>query len=363
MRPPRRTDARTPHALHPQVEGLEGRCVCSVGLLDTDPDLFLAVRSVASFESIVVTEREPAPSPIPDVVSLAPATPTEPIAIIDWGDGVVTEAKVTTDETGQTVVTAERVLDAATTYDATLVLADTATVVTFQLTTAVPAPALTPPVPSVPVAPPPRPVTPAATPEVADPLPVPPAPKPTDEPQPVIVQVTVGPPPNRTPPQFEAGAVRASLSAPVAPTVSVTATSLAAPIQVSAVQVMRTALPMAAPQAPPTEFVAAPRSFEVMAATRVGARTTAGRVEPRGTQLFDADWHGPALATDDDVLTALAAESVDDAPFFAMTKTEEPERGSRWQSVSVVIAALIGVGARHYFVRDDENDRLDDCTQ
>lgn len=360
MRSPRRTDTRTPQALHPQVEGLEGRCVFSVGLLDTDPDLFLAVRSLASFESIVVTEREPAPSPIPDAVSLAPSTPAEPIAIIDWGDGVVTGAKVTTDETGQTVVTAERVLDAATTYDATLVLADSATVVTFQLTTAVPAPALTPPGPSVPVAPPPRPVTPA--PEVADPLPTTPAAKPTDEPQPVIVRVTVGPPPVRTPPQFEAGAVRASLSAPVAPTVSVTATSLAAPIQVSAVQVMRTALPMAAPQAPPTEFVAAPRSFEVMAATRVGARTAAGRVEPRGPQLFEADWHGPALATHDDVLTALAAESVDDAPFFAMTEPEEPDRKSRWQSVTVVIAALIGVGARHYFVRDDENDRLDDCT-
>jgi len=377
MRPHRRTEARSPQSLRPRVEWLEGRCVFSVGLLDTDPSLFLAVRSVASFESIVVNEfGEPSPEPIVDVLDQR----IEPIAIIDWGDGVVTEAKVTTDDTGQTVVTAERHLDAATTYDATLLLADSeanSTVVTLQITTAVPAPAFLPPpepeTPTVPVAPPPRPIeaepvaeVTATTEEEADPSP--PPSKPVAEQQPVVVRITVRPPVDHSQAQFEAGAVRASLSASVPPTVSVSATSPGGAVLVSAGQVMRSALPPATPQPSATEFVAAPRSFEVVAATRVSVRTTYGRSEPRAASLFDVDWHGVALANGaaetDEVLTALAAESVNDAPFFAAVPEPDvpPERDSLWQSAYVVIAAMIGVGVRFYFVRDDENGSLDECT-
>jgi hypothetical protein len=384
------------------VEWLEERCVFSVGVLDVEPVLLFSLRTVASFESIVVYENvvpswdayqyqggiaQEVAAPVTPAAE-PPASPAQ-TAIVDWGDGVVTGAAVSTDSTGQTVVTAERTLAPARTYDAKLLLADNANaensrVVTFQITTAVPAPSLVPPppppvpsAPAVPVAPAPRPVEPVAEPEVTGPVedvtePTPPPPAPKPEQQPVVVKVTIGPPVASAHPQFEAGVVRASLAAPGEPTVSVTATSSGgAHVQVSGVQVLRTALP-AAPQPAASEstFVSAPRSLEVLAAVRINTRT-AFRPEPRAARsVFDADWHGVALANGtagpDDVLTALAAEPVEDAPFFATTAQPEPvpaERDSLWQSAYVVIAALIGLGARHYFVRDDEADALDECTK
>ena len=285
-------------------------------------------------------------------------------ATIDWGDGVVTGATVATDRMGQTVVTADRTLAPATTYDARLTLPDGDSPAGFTVARSRsrrpwPIPNLSPP--PTPVflasrvspwprrpsgriglrargAPAGRGLARSAHADFAAPA------RATTCRRPGHPRAALGPPQ----PQFEAGAVRASLSAHGEPLVSVTVASPGPPVQVSAVQVTVNCAPggrhATAVHRLGLRLGGDPAVLGSHGRVRVNMRTAFARPGPRASRpAYDAGLArrgarrtGPVGP--DDVLNALAAEPVADAPVLrpavSRTRIAPAERDSLWQSAS-----------------------------